>query len=84
MCEFNVYDVYGIQECLDSYLKLIQWLPAVDADEEVMKDERIAYAKHLISKGLAYPCFCSPEDLEEIRNNQEKAKERTGYYGKWT
>ena len=50
MCEFNVYDVYGIQECLDSYLKLVQWLPAIDVDEEVMKDERIAYAKHLIDK----------------------------------
>ena len=43
-----------------------------------------AYAKSLIEKGLAYPCFCTPEDLEKIRTNQEAAKERTGYYGKWT
>ena len=43
-----------------------------------------AYAKSLIEKGLAYPCFCTPEDLEQIRSNQEAAKERTGYYGKWT
>ncbi len=52
--------------------------------QSLRKDIYQAYAKHLISKGLAYPCFCSPEDLEEIRNNQEKAKERTGYFGKWT
>ena len=43
-----------------------------------------AYAKSLIEKGLAYPCFCSSEDLDQIRTNQESAKERTGYYGKWT
>ncbi|MBQ9298563.1 MAG: glutamate--tRNA ligase [Clostridia bacterium] len=43
-----------------------------------------AYAKYLIEQGKAYPCFCSPETLEEIRSNQEKAMERTGYYGKWT
>ena len=43
-----------------------------------------SYAKKLLEEGNAYPCFCSPEDLEHIRENQEKAKERTGYYGKWT
>ena len=31
------------------------------------------YAKSLLEKGLAYPCFCSPEDLESIRKDQEKA-----------
>ena len=39
------------------------------------------YAKDLISKGLAYPCFCTPEDLDETRNLQELNKERIGYYG---
>ncbi len=42
-----------------------------------------AYAKSLIEKGLAYPCFCTPEELEEIRNKQEAAKIRPGYYGVW-
>ena len=43
-----------------------------------------SYAKKLLEEGNAYPCFCSSEDLDAIRNDQEKAKERTGYYGKWT
>lgn len=43
-----------------------------------------SYAKKLLEEGNAYPCFCSPDDLESIRADQEKAKERTGYYGKWT
>ncbi len=42
-----------------------------------------AYAKYLIEQGKAYPCFCSPEEVEEIRTKQENAKIRPGYYGVW-
>ncbi len=42
-----------------------------------------AYAKYLIAQGKAYPCFASPEELEELRAKQEAAKLRTGYYGVW-
>ena len=42
-----------------------------------------AYAKYLIEQGKAYPCFCTPEDVEAIRNKQEAAKIRPGYYGVW-
>lgn len=41
------------------------------------------FAKKLITEGLAYPCFCTAEDLEKVREEQEKSKLRTGYYGKW-
>lgn len=39
--------------------------------------------KHLLEQGKAYPCFCSPEDLEEIRERQEKQKLNPGYYGEF-
>ena len=42
-----------------------------------------AYAKKLVEEGNAYPCFCSTEELDTIRENQTKAQERTGYFGKW-
>ena len=42
-----------------------------------------AYAKYLIEQGRAYPCFATPEELEEMRAKQENAKLRTGYYGVW-
>ena len=42
-----------------------------------------AYAKYLIEQGKAYPCFCTPEEGEEIRAKQEAAKIRPGYYGVW-
>ncbi len=41
------------------------------------------YAKSLIKQGLAYPCFCTAEELDEVRKIQEEQKERTGYHGKW-
>ena len=43
-----------------------------------------AFIKHLIEIGRAYPCFCSAETLNAIRENQEKKKERTGYYGRYS
>ena len=52
--------------------------------QSMRKDIYQAYAKYLIAEGKAYPCFCTPEDLDKIRHDQEAAKERTGYYGKWT
>ena len=42
-----------------------------------------AYAKYMISIGKAYPCFATPEELDEMRKKQEAAKIRPGYYGVW-
>ncbi len=41
------------------------------------------FAKSLVEQGLAYPCFCTPEDLENVRAQQEEEKRRTGYYGNY-
>ena len=40
-----------------------------------------AFIKHLIEIGRAYPCFCTKEELDEMRKGQEERKKRTGYYG---
>ena len=41
------------------------------------------YVKELIRQGLAYPCFCTAEDLEAVRKVQEENKIRTGYHGEY-
>ena len=41
------------------------------------------YVKDLIRQGLAYPCFCTAEDLEAVRKTQEENKIRTGYHGEY-
>jgi len=39
------------------------------------------YAKWLVERGMAYPCFCTEDELTAMREKQEAAKETTGYYG---
>ncbi len=41
------------------------------------------YAKKLVREGLAYPCFCTEEELKEIHEEQEKENANFGYFGKW-
>lgn len=40
------------------------------------------YSKALVEQGLAYPCFCSADELDEIRAAQENESIK-GYWGKW-
>lgn len=41
MCKFNVVDVFAIQECMDGYKRLIEWMPAMDEVEDELKEQRI-------------------------------------------
>ncbi|MDE5943583.1 MAG: glutamate--tRNA ligase [Clostridia bacterium] len=42
-----------------------------------------AFAKRLIEQGLAYPCFCTEDELNAVREEQTAQKLITGYYGKY-
>ncbi len=44
------------------------------------KDIYHVFAKTLVEKDLAYPCFCSAEELDEIRAKQENEPQK-GYWG---
>ncbi len=41
------------------------------------------FIKYLIEIGRAYPCFCTKEELNELRKEQENNKVRPGYYGRY-
>lgn len=41
------------------------------------------FAKVLVEEGLAYPCFCTEEELNEMRQQQQEMKINFGYYGQW-
>jgi len=51
--------------------------------QSTRKDIYQALCKELVKKGLAYPCFCSAEELAEVRQAQEADKLTPGYYGKF-
>lgn len=42
------------------------------------------YAKQLIKEGKAYPCFLTPEEIDDIRKKQESVKQNPGIYGEWS
>ncbi len=42
-----------------------------------------SYAKSLVERGLAYPCFMTEEELSEIRQAQEAEKKNPGCYGEY-
>ena len=41
------------------------------------------YAKKLVEQGDAYPCFCTEEELTQMREKQEASKVNFGYYGEY-
>ncbi len=41
------------------------------------------FVKSLMERGMAYPCFCTEEELAAAHAEQEKNKENFGYYGKY-
>lgn len=51
--------------------------------QSLRKEIYKSYAKYMILQGKAYPCFCTPDQLNKMREKQEEAKIRPGYYGVW-
>lgn len=47
------------------------------------KDIYHSVAAYLLEKGLAYPCFLKPEEMDEIRKKQTAAGFATGIYGEF-
>src|SRR5579863_9178092 len=43
----------------------------------------LTYVRDLLRRGLAYPCFATKADLEDITARQRAAGALPGYYGKW-
>lgn len=39
------------------------------------------FVKKLVEEGIAYPCFCSLHQLNDVRTQQRLKNEKTGYYG---
>jgi glutamyl-tRNA synthetase len=68
----------------------LQWDEGPEVEGEVgpyRQSERaelyIAYAKQLMDDGLAYPCFCTEEELQRKREQDEAAGRPPQYDGTW-
>ena len=46
----ELLDILAIQECLDSYRKLLDWFPATDKYEETLREGRLKLIDALMDK----------------------------------
>jgi glutamyl-tRNA synthetase len=80
-----------VPDSLDDIMASLRWL-GIEWDEgpetggecgPYFQSERLelyhGFAQQLIDEGKAYPCYCSSDRLQELRQSQEASKEKVGY-----
>ena len=75
------------QDSVDQIIASMKWL-GLDVDEgPVYQMQRLAryheVAEQLIAAGRAYRCWCTPEELDAMREAQRARGEKTHYDGRW-
>ena len=75
------------QEAINANFEGMRWLD-LDADEEPLfqstRAERHAdCARELLDQGKAYHCYCTPEELTEMRERARAEGRRMFYDGRW-
>lgn len=74
-------------EAIEAIYKGLEWL-GLDWDEtpvhqfdRIERHQEVAYA--LLEKGLAYKCYCTPQELEAMREEARANKLPPRYDGRW-
>jgi glutamyl-tRNA synthetase len=74
-------------EAKEAILIGLQWLGLNWDEDEVYQSKRIdrhrEVGNKLLELGLAYKCYCSPEELAEMRELARKEKRAPKYNGMW-
>ncbi|MCM5678219.1 glutamate--tRNA ligase [Schlegelella sp. S2-27] len=75
------------QDSVDQILASMKWL-GLDFDEgPIYQMQRLAryqeVVDRLIEQGKAYRCYCTPEELDAMREEQKARGEKTRYDGRW-
>jgi glutamyl-tRNA synthetase len=75
------------QEAMEAIYKGLEWLgitwdekPVHQVDHQV---RHVEIANELLTKGMAYYCYCSPEELETMREEAREKKLPPRYDGRW-
>ena len=78
--QLSVFDIIPDEGYISEEKEIGSYGPYKQSDRKELYEIVI---KHLIEIGRAYPCFCSAEELANLRKEQEAKKEIPGYYGKY-
>lgn len=75
------------QEAVDTIIDSMKWLQ-LDWDEEIVyqfarAERHAAVARKLLEEGKAYYCYCSPEELEKMREEARVNNLPPRYNGYW-
>lgn len=75
------------EEAVQAIIDGLAWM-GLEYDGEIISqfsrmDRHADIAKELISQGKAYYCYCSPEELEEMREQAKESGAKTFYDRRW-
>ncbi|MTI09106.1 glutamate--tRNA ligase [Curvivirga aplysinae] len=74
-------------EAIDAILDGLNWLGLGADDKPIFQSQNAnrhaEVAKQLLAEGKAYNCYCSPEELAEMRENAKEEGRPVGYDGTW-
>ncbi len=75
------------EEAVAAIMDGLEWL-GLDYDGEVvsqfsMMDRHTEVAKEMVAKGKAYYCYCTPEELEAMREEAKEKGHKTFYDRRW-
>ena len=75
------------KEAIDSILLGLKWLEIENDGEVIYQSQNIEQHRKavqtLLDKGKAYKCFCSPEELQKMREKAQKTASPVLYDGTW-
>ena len=75
------------EEAVEAIYKGLEWL-GIECDETPVHqfarlDRHVEVAQELLAKGMAYYCYCSPEELEAMREEARAKSLPPRYDGRW-
>ncbi len=75
------------EEAVEAIIKGLEWL-GLDYDGEIVsqfanQERHAEVAKQLVAEGKAYYCYCSPEELEEMRETARAEGRPVFYDRRW-
>ncbi|MEY2729780.1 MAG: hypothetical protein RL584_906 [Pseudomonadota bacterium] len=75
------------QESVDQILQSMHWLGLTYDEGPVFQMQRLQryheVVEQMIAAGTAYRCWCTPAELEAMREQQKARGEKTRYDGRW-
>ena len=79
--------VRSTQDSVDQILASMQWLGLQHDEGPIFQMQRLpryhAVAEQMIAAGTAYRCYCTPDELDAMREAQRARGEKTHYDGRW-